>query len=288
MSSDHDHPIRTHCQNCEAELKGRYCSACGQKDFDFHQSFGHVVHEALETWFHVDGSFFRGFYNLLFRPGVMTKEFNDGKRARHVPPLRFYLVVSVLFFLLIPPHDAANGAIVLDDQDRAELLENGISANGSASRSEPGTTERMIEDRVGQFIQDPGLFWNAFLRALPKTLLACLPIFALITRLLYRRGGLRYLQHLILSVHLHTFVFLWWMVAYGWVKLIGLWSESLADLSGLAATAYIFYYFYATLRRVFGGSRLRIFVKGTFAGACYTFALTFAMGATAVIAGLLA
>ncbi|GAB1488230.1 hypothetical protein MASR2M8_06750 [Opitutaceae bacterium] len=288
MSSDHEHPIRTHCQNCEAELKGRYCSACGQKDFDFHQSFGHVVHEAIETWFHIDGSFFRGFYNLLFRPGVMTKEFNEGKRARHVPPLRFYFVVSVLFFLLIPPHDAARNAVVLDEEDRAELLNSEITTGSGESQSPPGTTQRLIEERVREFVQNPAQFWNAFMRALPKTLLACLPIFALITRVLYRRGGLLYLQHLILSVHLHTFVFLWWMVAYGWVKLIGLWSDSLADLSGLAATGYIFYYFYATLRRVFGGSRLRIFLKGTLAGMGYTLVLILAMGATLVVASLLA
>lgn len=288
MSSDHDHPIRTRCQNCEAELKGPYCSACGQKDFDFHQSFGHVLHEAVETWFHFDGSFFRGFYDLLFRPGAMTKEFNEGKRARHVPPLRFYLVVSVLFFLLIPPHDAAQGAVIVDDEDRAELLASGLTAGPGGTAPEPGTVEREVEERVRQFVQDPSLFWNAFLGALPKTLLACLPLFALITRVLYRRGGLHYLQHLILSVHLHTFVFLWWLVAFGWVKVIGLWSDSIADLAGLAAAIYVFYYFYATLRRVFGGSRLRILLKGTFVGACYTLVLTFAMGVTVVVAGLLA
>jgi Protein of unknown function (DUF3667) len=287
VSSDHDHPIRAQCQNCGTELKGSYCSACGQKDFDFHRSFGHVIHEAIETWFHFDGSFFRGFHTLLFRPGVMTKEYNEGKRARHVPPLRFYLVVSVVFFLLIPPHDATNGAMVIDENDRAEVAAAGAPTDLVAPKAESGTTERALEDGLQAMFKDPTPFWNAFLRALPKTLLICLPIFALLTRLLYRRSGLFYLQHLILSVHLHTFVFLWWMTAYGWVQLIGLGSDVAAGWVTFATVVYLFYYFYATQRRVFGGSRFVIFAKGTLAGLAYALVLSLAMVATAVVAALL-
>jgi hypothetical protein len=287
VSSDHDHPIRAQCQNCGTELKGPYCSACGQKDFDFHRSFGHVFHEAIETWFHFDGSFFRGFHTLLFRPGVMTKEYNEGKRARHVPPLRFYLVVSLVFFLLIPPHNASEGAMVLDEKDRAELAAAGVSTDPVAPGAEPGTGERALDGSLRKFLQDPTLFWNAFLRALPKTLLICLPIFALLTRLLYRRSGLFYLQHLILSVHLHTFVFLWWMTAYGWVQLIRLGSDAIGGWVTFGTVLYLFYYFYATQRRVFGGSRRVIFVKGTLAGAAYALVLSLAMVATAVVAALL-
>jgi hypothetical protein len=99
--SSHAHgPLHSECQNCGTPLQGPHCHRCGQRDFDFHRSFGHVVHEAIETWFHFDGSFFRGFYDLLFRPGRMTRDFNEGKRARHVPPFRFYLVLSVVFFFV--------------------------------------------------------------------------------------------------------------------------------------------------------------------------------------------
>ena len=37
---------------------------------------------------------------LLLRPWQLTNDFNAGRRARYVHPLRLYLIASVLFFLL--------------------------------------------------------------------------------------------------------------------------------------------------------------------------------------------
>lgn len=295
MSSDPSTPLRTRCQNCETELKGPFCSACGQKDFDFHQSFGHVLHEALETWFHIDGSFFRGFYDLLFRPGAMTREFNEGKRARHVPPLRFYLVVSVLFFLIIPPHDLQREGIIVNDDDPDDDTPSVVVAGSDGparfSLGRPNLslpffeeeTELALATEIQTKFEQPEQIVLSFLKALPKTLLVCLPFLALFTRILYRRAGWVYLQHLVLSVHLHTFVFLWWMTAYGWIQLTGLWSGILAGWLTFATVVYLFYGFYAALRRSFGGSRKRTFVKGTAVGAAYVLTLALAMGATVLV-----
>jgi hypothetical protein len=93
-------PSHTHCENCGTELKGPFCHACGQHDFEFHRSFGHVFLEALENFFHFDAKFFRNIVTLLFRPGVLTADFNAGKRASQMPPFRLYVFVSVLFFFL--------------------------------------------------------------------------------------------------------------------------------------------------------------------------------------------
>lgn len=38
---------------------------------------------------------------LLFKPGFLTKEFIAGRRVRYLPPLRLYLVLSVVFFLVM-------------------------------------------------------------------------------------------------------------------------------------------------------------------------------------------
>lgn len=48
----------------------------------------------------------------------------------------------------------------------------------------------------------------SFLAALPKMLLFCLPLFALYTRGIFRRSGQVYLQHLVLVLHFHTFIYL--------------------------------------------------------------------------------
>ncbi|HLP25762.1 MAG TPA: DUF3667 domain-containing protein, partial [Acidobacteriota bacterium] len=96
----HHGPFHTHCENCGTELKGPFCHACGQHDFEFHRSFGHVFLEALENFFHFDAKFFRNIVTLLFRPGALTADFNSGKRASQMPPFRLYVFVSVLFFFM--------------------------------------------------------------------------------------------------------------------------------------------------------------------------------------------
>jgi hypothetical protein len=91
----------TLCANCGAPLTGRYCSECGQRHHDlpiYH--FWHFVREATEDLTHADSRLWRTLIALLFRPGFLTREFLAGRRARYLPPVRLYLVVSVIFFII--------------------------------------------------------------------------------------------------------------------------------------------------------------------------------------------
>lgn len=90
------------CANCGAPLSGKYCSQCGQRHHDHPiHHFWHFVSEALEDLTHADSRLWRTLSALLFRPGFLTREFLDGRRARYLPPLRLYLVVSVIFFVVV-------------------------------------------------------------------------------------------------------------------------------------------------------------------------------------------
>ena len=94
-------PPLTHCENCGAALSGPYCAQCGQPAVDYHRSFGSLMADAADAFFNFDARFFQSFALLLFKPWRLTNEFVEGKRARHVHPLRVYLIASVLFFLVI-------------------------------------------------------------------------------------------------------------------------------------------------------------------------------------------
>jgi len=53
----------------------------------------------FENLFSVDSKLIASLVPLLLRPGLLTRAFIDGKRIRFLPPVRMYLVFSVLFFL---------------------------------------------------------------------------------------------------------------------------------------------------------------------------------------------
>ena len=94
-------PPLTHCENCGTPLTGRYCPECGQPAIDYRRSFGSLLADAADAFFNLDERFLKTFWLLLLKPWSLTNEFVEGKRVRHVHPLRVYLIASVLFFLVI-------------------------------------------------------------------------------------------------------------------------------------------------------------------------------------------
>ncbi|MFO1410828.1 MAG: DUF3667 domain-containing protein, partial [Steroidobacteraceae bacterium] len=89
------------CGNCGAHLQGPYCAQCGQHAHASARGFGALLHDGWHTLTHLDGRFWKTLWALLRRPGFLTIEYFAGRRQRYLPPVRLYLVLSVLFFALV-------------------------------------------------------------------------------------------------------------------------------------------------------------------------------------------
>jgi hypothetical protein len=85
------------CANCGAPLEGWYCHSCGQNADTHHRTILHLIWEAIEGMFHLDGRLAKTLPLLLFKPGVLAKDYMEGRIARHVPPFRTFLVALLLF-----------------------------------------------------------------------------------------------------------------------------------------------------------------------------------------------
>jgi hypothetical protein len=94
-------PTVPRCDNCGASVPGRYCGTCGQRLEPPVHSLWHFIGVATEDVTHADSRLWRTLAALLFKPGFLTREFLDGRRARYLPPVRLYLVLSVVFFVMI-------------------------------------------------------------------------------------------------------------------------------------------------------------------------------------------
>tara|TARA_R110001606_G_scaffold95327_5_gene210985 strand:- start:110 stop:1168 length:1059 start_codon:yes stop_codon:yes gene_type:complete len=103
LSKGAHHPVNSGqpCENCGAVVPDRFCSACGQLASSFHRPVWELVTESVADMFALDGRLLRSLPLLMFRPGRMTRNYLDGKRARYVPPFRMFLLASVIFFLTI-------------------------------------------------------------------------------------------------------------------------------------------------------------------------------------------
>jgi hypothetical protein len=112
------------CANCGAPLAGEYCTKCGQRHEPHVHTIAHFASEAFESITHADSRLWRTLGYLLTRPGLLTREFFAGKRARYLPPFRLYIVISVVFFLVgMPEHVTVKPEAPSDTLDSATLIE---------------------------------------------------------------------------------------------------------------------------------------------------------------------
>ncbi|HEV7238091.1 MAG TPA: DUF3667 domain-containing protein [Thermoanaerobaculia bacterium] len=256
--------IAPYCLNCDTRLHGKFCHTCGQKATSASVGLHDFVHEATHEFLHLDGKILRTLKLLVLKPGQLTVEFLEGRRARYVSPLRVYLTFSLIFFTL--------AAILPRGLDGAIKVKRTTGLKGDTE------FERRLNTGLSKTEQNTDLIGNAVLKHLPKVMFGLMPVFALIIWLFYRKQQRFYIPHLYYSVHFHAFAFLV-MSVYVLVNRIGVPKPAAAVL----ILTVIPYHFIA-LRRVYGGSRAWTLAKGFAVGAIYwliaistVLALTFAI-----------
>ncbi len=88
------------CLNCGTRLRGQYCGRCGQRSRGRLISIWQLLREAFGDLFELDSRLWRTLGPLMIRPGRLTRDYLEGRRARYMPPFRTYLVLSVIFFVI--------------------------------------------------------------------------------------------------------------------------------------------------------------------------------------------
>lgn len=89
------------CLNCGTELEGKFCHNCGQENLQVKENFGHMMNHAISDYFHFDQQFFHTLKPLLLKPGNLTIEYMAGRRAQYLHPVKMYIFISLIYFLLV-------------------------------------------------------------------------------------------------------------------------------------------------------------------------------------------
>lgn len=112
LANAHDKALATaksgqKCMNCNVPLTGPYCHICGQKDDDLRRPFWTFLQALLDDIFSSDSRLIKSLILLVLVPGGLTRAYVQGRRAAFVPPIRAYLVMSIVFFLALELTDLA-------------------------------------------------------------------------------------------------------------------------------------------------------------------------------------
>ena len=84
------------CLNCGGAVPRLYCGHCGQKRAPARVPLWRHLIEIVETHLFLDSRMGRTLPAFLFRPGLLSREYNDGRRVTYSSPLRLYLLMSLL------------------------------------------------------------------------------------------------------------------------------------------------------------------------------------------------
>lgn len=159
------------CKNCGRKLAPdfKYCPSCGQEHKEKVVHFKQFILDFLGDYFTFDSLIVRSVRPLIFKPGFLTNEYTAGRRVRYIPPLRMFIFISIVFFLVLGPVEQS---LQVERTEEAAFLDS---------------------------------FFNVWF---PRLFFLLLPLLALFLYLLFRKPGRFYLTHFIFSVHFHAFIFL--------------------------------------------------------------------------------
>jgi hypothetical protein len=99
-AGDRGHTHEKNCLNCGTQLSGPYCAACGQKAH-VHRSVRGFLQDFAQGLFNFEGKIWRTLPMLAWCPGVMTRRYIAGERARFISPVALYLFTVFAMFAVL-------------------------------------------------------------------------------------------------------------------------------------------------------------------------------------------
>jgi uncharacterized protein DUF3667 len=283
--TDNGAASNTFCDNCGSAVQDRYCGHCGQRFEPPVHSLWHFTTVATEDLTHADSRLWRTLLALLFKPGYLTREFLHGRRASYLPPVRLYLVLSVAFFLWAsiahrPAHVLEIGA---DDPGAPTAAVKPIAAGTTSvfSPALPGESAEQRATRIcGKLVDYQGPLqkqvlpvWRracprlvadngrdlteAYLHNVPRAMFVFLPLLAGAMMLMYWHPRRYYVEHLLLFLHNHAFVFLLLPLSGMLAVLLPIGGSPVRA----ATVLYIPWYMFRSMRVVYGQGRALTFAK---------------------------
>lgn len=248
-------PGRT-CLNCEAVLRGRFCHECGQEATELRVPLNNLLDDALGDLFALDSRILSTLRPLFARPGFLTTEWIRGRRAPYVPPLRLYLFVAALFFLTLAMTDVVVVRVTVNDREvsaaNAASPSNGPDAHLETPRadfSEDGPVGVFGRRLATAWQNDPAALQNEVIDRLGTLSMALPPVLALLLAVAYVRRRRFLVEHMVFSLHVHTFAFIVTAAA-------AVLPATVRERGGSAvALVVVLAYLFVALRRVYGGRR---------------------------------
>lgn len=284
------------CLNCRHVVDQKFCPNCGQENTDTRKTFHHLFIHFFEDLTHYENAFWKTIRNLLFRPAALTKEYLSGKRLSYLAPVRLYIFISFITFLLIAlfPNNVSENLDKSDKEISSKFEKKDKIRVKSFNSNKHFELRSMKElDSIQKYGKENEKFsefeyWlygkavhvtehntqkeiivkfvESFIHNIPKILFIIMPFFAFFLWIFHNKKKWYYFDHGIFTLHYFSFLLLIFLILFIINKVIGLFGADspisfIADLSTFVGMIWMFYYFYPAHHRFYGEGRFVSFVK---------------------------
>jgi hypothetical protein len=186
------------CTNCEAFYHGNFCPECGQKRFTRNQfDFKKAMRDLVAEVFDLESALGRTLKRLILSPGQLTTDFLAGKQKSYVGPVKLYLVIITINFLLysyLENYSLVNIGFLKNIRDAIPFLRDMIQIDIAKDNVASSTYYHQINQRVNEI--------------LPVLLYFLIFLQALVLKLQFSPMKRYYMEHLVFSLHFMAFGFL--------------------------------------------------------------------------------
>lgn len=184
------------CPTCDRPRAGNFCAHCGERRLGPHDhTLRHFLGQMLEAFTHADAKIFLSLRTLLFRPGRLTADCLQGKRKPYIPPLQFFLICNLIFFLLHP---------LIDSNTLTTDLHTQVQYTWHRGMAQTLVTARVAARGVtlAAYTKD---FDLAAVTLAKSLVILLVPVFSVAVMALYWRQRRYYGAHLVFALHFCAF-----------------------------------------------------------------------------------
>ncbi|WP_176214849.1 DUF3667 domain-containing protein [Reichenbachiella faecimaris] len=318
---------------------------CGQQNDDKNVSFKELSRDLFENFFSFDSRLAHTFFPFFFKPGELTKKYNEGKRFTYANPIRLYIIVSFFYFFVLnivmgdltrelgqaldsPEVDSVQNVfqkemefnidsiknappvMVTFDEDSLESSEdvswpleewqwkmfNQYMDDSSVSEealfdslkleNRHALTRLTVKQIIRIYKRDKELLVSQIVKNLSVMMFVLIPVFAMLLKLMYIRRKTLYINHLIHTIHLHTFAFF----VYGIIMALMHWlvhSDNAQEWMITGSLFTVFIYTFFSFKRVYGQNWKKTILKFWITSWLYFYILVFAIIAELLISLLI-
>ncbi|NNL02460.1 MAG: DUF3667 domain-containing protein [Eudoraea sp.] len=89
-----------YCRNCGTQVTNRYCENCGQRTSVYKVSFKETIHDFIDAAFSLNAPLFITLKQLIVNPGIVLREYLEGKRKKYYKPVAFFILTTVAYLVI--------------------------------------------------------------------------------------------------------------------------------------------------------------------------------------------